>query len=60
MMIDYITIDIESAEYAGHYAGQYLEKIGKTDMATLTRDEWINFLLVVVGKYRNFENRFEL
>ena len=59
-MIDYITIDIESAEDAGRFAGQYLEKIGKTDLATLTRDEWINFLLVVIGKYRDFEIPFEI
>lgn len=58
--MDYITIDIESAENAGQFAGKYLESIGKTDLATLTKDEWINFLLVVIGKYRDFEIPFEL
>lgn len=60
MTINYITIDIEDAENAGRYAGQYLEQIKKTDLATLTKDEWINFLLVVIGKYRDFEIPFEI
>lgn len=28
-------------------AGAYLEKIGKTDLATMTQDQWMNFLEVV-------------
>jgi archaellum component FlaD/FlaE len=28
-------------------AGAYLENIGKTDLATMSQDEWMNFLEVV-------------
>jgi len=58
MPIKYITIDVENAELAGRSAGKYLEEIGKTDLATLTRDEWINFLRVVIGTYEDLEIPF--
>lgn len=34
-------------------AGEYLEKIGKTDLATMTVEEWHGLLSVVVNEYCN-------
>lgn len=35
---------------AGEMAGAYLDSIGKTDLAALTREEWATFLhQVIVG-----------
>jgi hypothetical protein len=36
---------------AGDSAGEYLGKIGKTDLATLTREEWLHFLKIVLTTY---------
>lgn len=35
---------------AGDVAGLYLQLINKTDLATLSRDEWETFLLTVVNE----------
>lgn len=43
----------ESLQYAGEMAGEYLEEIGKTDLADLTPEEWQTFLDVVVRNQRN-------
>lgn len=32
---------------AGQSAGDYLDRIGKTDLATLTRDEWHEFCKIM-------------
>lgn len=47
------TTDLESAALAagGDQAGQYLDEIGKTDLATLTGDEWGAFLAKVLEGY---------
>lgn len=37
---------------AGEAAGEYLDSIGKSDLAELTEAEWNTFLLTVVGEYR--------
>lgn len=34
-------------------AGEYLESIGKTDLAVLTEAEWLTFLEVVVTAYQD-------
>ena len=34
----------EALEIGGQEAGKYLETIGKTDLADLTREEWLEFL----------------
>jgi hypothetical protein len=36
----------------GNEAGQYLDEIGKTDLATLTELEWQTFCRKLVGGYR--------
>lgn len=39
----------EALATAGDKAGEYLESIGKTDLAQLTREEWATFLNTVFG-----------
>lgn len=34
-------------------AGKYLEGLGKTDLAAMTRDEWLGFLRAVIIAYQN-------
>jgi len=34
----------------GEHAGAYLSGINKTDLATLTAEEWATFLIVVVNE----------
>lgn len=40
----------QDVEAAGDMAGAYLQSINKTDLATLTGDEWIQFLCIVVNE----------
>lgn len=35
---------------AGEHGGAYLQQINKTDLATLTDEEWATFLIVVVNE----------
>lgn len=42
----------ESLEFAGQCAGEYLEEVGKTDLADLTEKEWLTLLDVVVRNQR--------
>ena len=48
-MSDVFRIDRNAVLRAGDMAGQYLDEIGKTDLATLTSQEWEAFLFRVVG-----------
>jgi DNA polymerase III epsilon subunit-like protein len=40
-------------EAASPLAGEYLESIGKTDLASLTEAEWLTLLMVVVIAFQN-------
>lgn len=40
--------EIYKFEHAGAMAGEYLESIGKTDLAALSREEWLQLLYIVV------------
>lgn len=44
--------EAEARQEAGKAAGRYLVKIGKTDMATLTPDQWREFCRVMMATYR--------
>lgn len=39
--------------YGGKCGGEYLESINKTDLATLTPDQWLTFLQVVTINYHS-------
>ncbi len=51
-MIDPTPNENASIEVAGQMAGEYLDSIGKTDLATLGRDEWLTFIGCVIDGYR--------
>lgn len=52
-MVDPNEHEQAAIEAAGPVAGEYLESIGKTDLAVLTPDEWLTFLEVVVTAYQD-------
>jgi len=43
--------ETEAALHAGRNAGEYLESIGKTDLAGLTKQEWQTFCEVICVNY---------
>jgi len=52
-MIDPTEHEIDAIMASSEPAGQYLDSIGKTDLATLTEDEWYSFLEVVITGYQD-------
>lgn len=42
---------VEGIDNAGHKAGAFLDKIGKTDLATLTVDQWKEFVTTACDAY---------
>jgi archaellum component FlaD/FlaE len=50
-MIDPTPHEMNAVLAGGANAGEYLESIGKTDLAAMTADEWTTFLLAVVSGY---------
>ncbi len=50
--------EFEAAMHGGQMAGEYLDEIGKTDLASLTEKEWQQFCVLLV---RNaYKKRCEL
>lgn len=43
--------EISAMNQAGDVAGQYIDTIGRTDMATYTAEEWRGFVAAVCGAY---------
>ena len=52
-MIDPTPNEAEAMTVGGQQGGEYLETIGKSDLATLTETEWDRFIDVVVTGYRD-------
>ena len=50
-MIDPTPNDMAAMQAGGHLAGEYLESIGKSDLVTLTTEEWSTLIEVVVTGY---------
>jgi len=50
-MIDPTPNESEAMTVGGQQGGEYLESIGKTDLASLTETEWDRFLDAVVTGY---------
>lgn len=53
-MIDPTQNEIDATMDGGRSGGQYLESIGKTDLVTLTEEEWKTFLLCVTKGYTEY------
>lgn len=50
-MIDPTPNEQAAISAAGAQAGEYLESIGKSDLAKLSADEWATFCTAMVGGY---------
>lgn len=50
--IEFHRIDELATQDGGNEAGAYLDKIGKTDLAQLSEQEWQEFCRAMVGGYR--------
>jgi hypothetical protein len=53
IMIDPSEHEVAALEAASPLAGEYLESIGKTDLATMSEDEWMTLLDVVVTGFQD-------
>jgi hypothetical protein len=43
--------EIKALEHAGDMAGEYVESLGRTDMAQFSREEWMTMIEVIVGGF---------
>jgi hypothetical protein len=50
-MIDPTDLELAAMDDAGNLGGEYLDEIKKTDLSTLTHDEWQTFIRTVCGGY---------
>jgi len=50
-MRDPTPIEIEGMMAASEKGGAYLDRIGKTDLATMTNNEWMSFLETAIRAY---------
>jgi len=51
--VEWIEIELQAIRDAGNHAGEWLDRTGKTDLATLTPDEWEAFCKHMVASYRS-------
>jgi hypothetical protein len=56
-MIDPTASEIAAIEAASDPAGEYIESLGRTDMASWSRDEWLGFIECVVTGYTDAMQR---
>lgn len=54
---DYTDEETRAMESASDTAGEYLEHLGKTDMATFSEEEWFDLIGAVVHGYSEFFRR---
>ena len=50
-MIDPSDAELEAMAHAGAMGGEYLDQLGRTDLAVLTLEEWHTFVAAVCGGY---------
>lgn len=50
-MTEITQTEIDAIIATSDKAGEHLDKLGKTDLATMSRDEWLGFIEVVVMSY---------
>jgi hypothetical protein len=53
-----LSVDPFDALKSGKAGGAYLESIGKTDLAKLTKEEWLNFLTLILEEYESLRIPF--
>lgn len=52
-MIDPTDAEAQAVHLGGQQGGEYLDALGKFDLRTLTKEEWSQFLLCIVGGYHD-------
>jgi hypothetical protein len=50
-MIDATPNETEAVMHGGVMGGEYLDELGKTNLAALTAEEWKQFLFCIIGGY---------
>ncbi len=50
-MIDPTKAEIAAMEQASNMAGEYLDHLGKTDMAQFSEEEWMTLVEVICGAF---------
>ena len=58
-MTDWLPLENEMLFECGKAGGEYLESVGKTALATLTKDEWLVFLQSVVGRLHEVRHDYD-
>jgi len=43
--------EIDALYKVSDEAGAHLDRIGKTDLATMTEEEWMTFIEIIVAKF---------
>src|SRR4051812_15700446 len=51
IMIDPTPLERSAMDYAGEQAGEYIEALGKSDMAAMSAEEWGTLINVVCSAY---------
>jgi hypothetical protein len=59
-MIDPTESESEAIEYAGDEAGKYLNSLGKFDLLTFTREEYMTFIECVVTNFSHKLRELEI
>ena len=54
MMLNFSDTEVEAIDAGGAAAGEYLDTIGKTDLAELSPDQWQEFLGKFLDGYSTF------
>jgi hypothetical protein len=57
--MDWTPLEIKALLRTSEVAGEHLDMIGKTDLATMTEEEWMTFLEVTVAGFLQAAVPFE-
>ena len=60
LMIDPTTRELAAMRAAGPKAGEYIESLGKTDMALFTVEEFTTLIQVIVSAYQSAKTEFDI
>ena len=59
-MIDPTERELAAMRAAGPRAGEYIESLGKTDMALFTVEEFTTLIQVIVSAYQSAKTEFDI
>jgi hypothetical protein len=58
-LVDPTHNELAAIEHAGTMAGEYLDSLGRTDLATLEVNEWLCFIEIIVTAFSDRLRDFE-